>query len=142
MSTARPPTLSFLAGLAAAVLLAASAGCGGSQQAAAPEQGLIVLEEVETPPEIIGGYAMVDSLKRYPQRAAADGATGVVEVQFVVTARGRATRVRTINQVHNALRTEASRIVNELRFRPGKVEGGAPVPIEVRLPIRFTGREQ
>ena len=75
-----------------------------------------------------------------PERAAADGATGVVDVQFIVTPRGRATRVRTINTVHNALRTEASRIVNQLRFRPGTV-AGAPVPVEVRLSIRFTGRE-
>jgi len=112
-------------------------GCGGSGGAIGEGAlSMTVLEDVDEPPEIVGGYAMVDSLKTYPQRAAEDGATGIVRVQCVVTARGRATRARLMNRIHNALSTEALRVVRELRFRPGKVER-ATVPVEVEIPIRF-----
>jgi protein TonB len=123
--------------LAVALVLAGFvSGCGGSGGAIGGDLRMRVLEDVDEPPEIVGGYAMVDSLKTYPQRAADDGATGVVRVQCVVTARGRATRARLMNRIHNALSTEALRVVRELRFRPGKVER-ATVPVEVEIPIRF-----
>jgi TonB family protein len=121
----------------ALLLLAVVSGCGSSGETREQrDRGMTVLEEVDEPPEIVGGYARVDSLKTYPERAAEDGATGVVRVRCVVTARGRATRVRLVNRIHNALSTEALRVVRELRFRPGTVER-ATVPVEVEIPIRF-----
>ncbi len=68
----------------ALLLLAVVSGCGSSGETREQrDRGMTVLEEVDEPPEIVGGYARVDSLKTYPERAAEDGATGVVrEIRF------------------------------------------------------------
>ena len=137
-TTTFSPSISFLWSLAIGVLLLlGTAGCGGgSILSSGSALQLIPLQQVEEPPEIVGGYAMVDSLKQYPQAAQEANAKGIVRVQCTITPRGRATRVRIVSRAHSALRSESIRVVNNLEFRPGRSSGG-PVPVDVEIPIRF-----
>ena len=137
-TTTLSPLASFTWSLAIGLLLTlGTAGCGGgSMLSSGPELQLIPLQQVDEAPEIVGGYAMVDSLKQYPQAAQEANAKGIVRVQCTITPRGRASRIRIVSRAHNTLRSESIRVVNNLEFRPGRSSGG-PVPVDVEIPIRF-----
>lgn len=74
---------------------------------------------------------------RYPQAAIEANAQGVVLVAFVVTPKGRVSNVSVKKSPHEALSTEAVRIVNTLRFKPGR-KNGKKVSVKYSLPIRFS----
>lgn len=117
-------------------------GCGSSAPVVGADvnRGVHVVrgQYVDVAPEIIGGYATVDSIKSYPRAAARDGAYGVIWLQCTVSASGICTRIQLAEGGHPALETEALNVIQQLDFRPGKMNG-APVPVLVQIPVIFQG---
>lgn len=80
---------------------------------------------------------LADNLK-YPEIPRSMGVTGTVYVQFVVGTDGQVHDAKVIRAVDPWLDAEALRVVKLLDcFHPGK-QGGKPVEVLFRLPIRFT----
>jgi TonB family protein len=104
------------------------------------ERRIYLLEgqNVDEPPEIVGGYARVDSIKTYPAAAEEDEAYGVIWLQCTISAGGVATRIQMAQGGHPALETEALNVVQQLDFRPA-TQDGAPVQSRIQLPIIFEG---
>lgn len=117
-------------------------GCGSSGPVVGSniEKRVYLLEgqDVGQPPEIIGGYAAVEEMKRYPPAAEEDEAYGVIWLQCTVSASGIATRVQLAEGGHPALETEALNVVQQLKFRPA-LKNGAPVPAKIQIPVIFQG---
>ena len=117
-------------------------GCGssGSVVGGDIERRIYLLEgqDVDQPPEIVGGYARIDSIKTYPSAAEEDEAYGVIWLQCTISAGGVATRIQLAQGGHPALETEALNVVQQLDFRPA-TQDGAPVQSRIQLPIIFEG---
>lgn len=136
--TARAWTL----GLAVFLLAGLLSGCGSSGPVVGRdvEKRVYVLQgqEVDQPPEIVGGYASVRELTSYPAAAEEDDAFGVIWLQFTVSASGSATRIRLAEGGHPSLETEALNVVQRLEFRPA-TKNGAPIDADVQIPVIFQG---
>lgn len=111
------------------------ASCSGSKNVA-EDLEMIVLDSVETGPTIIGGMNRVHELTTYPQDAQESGAYGTVWVQAIVTARGKASSPRIVQEGHNSLERVALEVVRKLEFEPAKLDR-APVPATVEIPVTF-----
>lgn len=111
-------------------------GCGSSAPAVVMDPEIRVLDttSVDTAPEIVGGFERVRELTRYPQAAQQQGASGTIWIRCVVSSRGRATRLTIAEGGHYALESEAIRVVEQLRFTPGKIQN-APVSTTIEIPI-------
>ncbi|PQJ33846.1 hypothetical protein BSZ35_03820 [Salinibacter sp. 10B] len=120
--------------------LAAGCGSSGPVVGADVERRVYVLEgqKVDRPPQIEGGYAEVDRVKKYPPAAEEDDAYGVIWLQCTISASGVATRVQVAQGGHPALETEALNVIQQLDFRPA-TQGGAPVQSQIQLPVIFQG---
>ena len=128
-----------IVGLLTTVLLAAVvlAGCGGSEQMAADDPEPVVLDDqIDTEPQIVGGMERVYEITRYPERARQDGVTGTIWVRCVVTVRGNATRLRIAEGGDRRLEAAALDVVEQLAFTPGKIDRG-PVPTSIEIPVVF-----
>lgn len=135
------PAARPVVGLCPAILLAAVlylTACGGSGASmdAMRDFDMIVLDSVDTDPQIVGGMARVYELTGYPQDAQDANAYGTVWVSAVVTVRGRATRLRIAQEGHIALEREALNVVEQLDFEPARIDRG-PVPATVEIPVSF-----
>lgn len=139
-------TRSFvLSGLFGILTLGLLVGCGSSEPRG-PVVGadiekqvyLVRGQNVDQPPEIIGGYQEVERLKRYPESAAEDSAYGVIWLQSTISASGSATRIQVAEGGHPSLETEALNVMQQLRFRPAQINGGG-VQAKIQLPIIFQG---
>jgi TonB family protein len=123
-------------------LLAGLVGCGSSGPVIGgdTEKRLYVAQgqDIDEPPEIVGGYARIDSIKTYPAAAEADDAYGVIWLQATISASGDASRIRLRQGGHSALESEALNVVQSLDFRPA-TKNNAPVPSTVQIPIFFEG---
>lgn len=132
----------WIFGLLAVVCGGMAWGCGSSTPVVGEDvaRGVHVVrgQRVDVAPEIIGGYATVDSIKSYPRAAARVGAWGVIWLQCTVSASGICTRVQLAEGGHPALETEALNVIQQLEFYPGK-SNGAPVPVVVQIPVIFQG---
>lgn len=136
--TTRPWTFALVGLLLGGVL----SGCGSS----GPVVGsniekrvyLIQGQDVDQPPEIIGGYAAVEEIQRYPSAAEEDEAYGVIWLQCTVSASGNATRIQLAEGGHPALETEALNVIQRLDFRPA-LKDEAPVPAQIQIPVIFQG---
>jgi len=74
---------------------------------------------------------------RYPQPAKELGTQGTVYVSFVVDQYGRITDVELIRGIGAGCDEEAMRVISGMpRWSPGR-QGGRPVKVQYRLPIRF-----
>jgi len=74
---------------------------------------------------------------KYPEIPRSMGVTGTVHVQFVVGTDGKVHDAKVMRPVDPWLDAEALRVVKLLDcFHPGK-QGGKPVEVYFRLPIRF-----
>ena len=117
-------------------------GCGSSDPVVGRdvERRVYLLQgqDVDQPPEIIGGYAEIERIKSYPDAAAEDEAYGVIWLQCTISAGGVATRVQLAQGGHPALETEALNVVQRLDFRPA-MKNDAPVQSRVQIPIIFQG---
>lgn len=136
--TARVWTL----GLVGFLLVGLLSGCGSSGPVVGRnvEKRVYLLEnqDVDQPPKIMGGYAAVEKVKKYPPAAEEDDAFGVIWLQCTVSASGNATRVQLAEGGHPALETEALNVIQQLDFRPA-LKNGAPIPAQIQLPVIFQG---
>lgn len=111
------------------------ASCSGSKNVA-EDLEMIVLDSVETEPAIVGGMNRVYELTTYPQDAQEAEAYGTVWVQTIITARGKASSPRIVQEGHISLERVALDVVRKLEFEPGKLDR-APVPVTVEIPVTF-----
>ena len=136
-------TRSWMLCLAGVLLGGFLTGCGGSSGAVVGrdvEKRVYLLEgqDVDRPPEIVGGYATIKETQSYPQAAEEDDAYGVIWLQCTISASGVATRVRLAQGGHPALETEALNVLQRIDFRPA-LRNGAPTQSQIQLPIIFQG---
>lgn len=100
------------------------------------------LANVEQKPSFKGGdaalFKWLSEHVNYPAAAAEDGASGTVQVQFVVSKTGQVTKVKIVRGKHPALDKEAMRVVKEMpAWNPGR-QNGQPVDVSYILPVKFT----
>jgi protein TonB len=111
------------------------AACGGSRAATA-DIAPLPEEEVDTPPEPVGGWAAFRRNVQYPERARLKGTEGVVVVRFVVDERGRTRDEEVVQSVGDGCDRAAIRAVIQTRFRPGR-NAGEVVPVRMEVPVNF-----
>ena len=96
-----------------------------------------VVEEMPTLlPDNSTAFAAMTQEMTYPESAKEAGAEGRVLVQFVVDEEGDVADPEVTRGVHEALDAEALRVVETLRFRPGR-QDGEPVKVEMTMPFTF-----
>ena len=100
------------------------------------------LANVEQKPSFKGGdaalFKWLNEHIQYPAAAAEDGASGTVQVSFVVSKSGKVTNVKVVRGKHPALDKEAMRVVKEMpAWNPGR-QNGQPVDVSYILPVKFT----
>jgi TonB family protein len=143
MNTLFSPAAARLLSVLSLLVVGVISGCGGSTGpvvGADVERRVYLLrgQDVDQPPEIVGGYAKVEELKKYPAAAEEDEAYGVIWLQCTVSAGGVATRVNLAQGGHPALETEALNVIQRLSFRPA-LKNGAPVQAQIQIPVIFQG---
>lgn len=102
---------------------------------AAAQSGLSY-NDVDTPPELVGGMPAVQESITYPEMAKEAGIEGRVIVQFVVDEKGNVTAPTVQRGAHELLNEAALDAVKPQSFTPGKKEG-EPVPVQMSLPVTF-----
>ena len=100
------------------------------------------LANVEQKPTFPGGdaamFKWLGEHINYPAAAAEEGASGKVQVQFVVSKTGKVTNVTVVRGKHPALDKEAIRVVSAMpNWTPGR-QNGQPVNVTYILPVNFT----
>lgn len=100
------------------------------------------LANVEQKPSFKGGEAAMFKWLgehiNYPAAAAEEGASGKVQVQFIVSKSGKVTNVKVVRGKHPALDKEAVRVVSSMPdWTPGR-QNGQPVNVTYILPVNFT----
>ncbi len=99
-----------------------------------PEPEVFVV--VEQMPQLVGGLASIQRHLRYPASARRAGVQGRVIVQFVVDEEGKIQNPRVVRGIEAGCDEEAVRVVQTLRFTPGK-QRGKVVKVKMSLPITF-----
>mgnify|MGYP001108941069 CR=1 FL=1 len=99
------------------------------------------LANVEQKPTFPGGdaamFKWLGEHINYPAAAAEEGASGKVQVQFVVSKTGKVTNVTVVRGKHPALDKEAIRVVSAMpNWTPGR-QNGQPVNVTYILPVNF-----
>lgn len=75
---------------------------------------------------------------KYPAEAVKQNLQGVVFLRFTVEKNGRVGNVRVVKGLSKECDAEAVRVVKRLpRFTPAKDKDGKPVPMNMKIPIRF-----
>jgi len=97
------------------------------------EDFFIVVEQM---PELIGGLASVQEKIVYPAMARKAGIEGRVIVQFIVNKKGEIENPAVIRSIGGGCDEEALRVVEQLKFRPGR-QRGEPVRVQFSLPFVF-----
>jgi TonB family protein len=64
---------------------------------------------------------------------------GEVVVELVISKEGKVLSVSPVSFTHPGFITSAVEIAQKIRFRPAR-RGEEPVPVKIRLPIRFVLR--
>ncbi|MDE6278927.1 MAG: energy transducer TonB [Paramuribaculum sp.] len=98
-------------------------------------------EEVDEPPTFPGGDSemikYINTNRRYPAKAYADGIEGRVLCSFIVMPDGEIHNIEVIRGVEKTLNEEAVRLISEMPdWVPGKVEGEKVATLCI-LPIAF-----
>ena len=91
---------------------------------------------VEQMPELIGGQAAISKETKYPEIARKAGVEGRVFLQFTVNEQGNVQDVVVTRGIGAGCDEEAVRVVNLMKFTPGKQRGKA-VKVRMSLPITF-----
>ena len=103
---------------------------------APPPADTTVYATADTPPEVVGGVGVLSRDAVYPADAQADGAAGVVVVQFVVEPDGSASGVTVLRAPDPRLGEAAAAAVRAARYWPAHVDG-EPVRFRFSVPVRF-----
>lgn len=99
-------------------------------------ESLAELSTADHTPGIVGGVGSLYLHIDYPARAIAQGIEGTLELAFTVEANGRVTDLEVVQSLHPLCDSAAVAGVRAVRFVPARQEG-TPVPIRLRLPVRF-----
>ena len=91
---------------------------------------------VEQMPELIGGPAAIGKEVKYPEIARKAGVEGRVFLQFTVNEQGNVQDVVVSRGIGAGCDEEAVRVVNLMKFTPGKQRGKA-VKVRMSLPVTF-----
>ena len=75
---------------------------------------------------------------QYPDRAAAAGTEGWVDVDFLVTIKGTTENVKAVDaDPHGVFEQSALGAIRRARFEPGKTADGTPLSVATRMRVRF-----
>lgn len=105
----------------------------------AQDDKVYAISDVQAPPKLasttVAARIIADS---YPADLKSRGVGGMVELQFVVDAKGKVdpSSVEVVDATQTALGEAARKVVTKLDFNPAKVNG-APVRVKVTLPIIY-----
>lgn len=131
MSTFR---LALFPAVAALLLVGPLAGT-----AAAQDDRIYPISEVTNPPKLASSVNAARLIQEsYPADLKSRGVGGMVELQFVVDAKGKVdpSTVEVVDATQTALGEAAKKVAAKLDFNPGKVNGSA-VKTKVVLPIIY-----
>ena len=107
--------------------------------AQAQDDKVYAISDVQAPPKLsstaVAARLIQDS---YPADLRNRGVGGMVELQFVVDAKGKVdpSSVEVVDATQTALGEAARKVVTKLDFNPAKVNG-TPVKVKVTLPIIY-----
>ncbi|WP_103026292.1 energy transducer TonB [Salinibacter altiplanensis] len=94
------------------------------------------LGATDRPPQIVGGKGSLYLNITYPKKARTQGIEGRLELEFLVEPSGSVTDIEVAKSLHPLCDSAAVDGVRSVEFIPAKVDGD-PVPIRLRLPVRF-----
>ena len=107
--------------------------------AAAQDDKVYPISEVTNPPKLASSTNAARLIQEsYPADLKSRGVGGMVELQFVVDAKGKVdpSTVEVVDATQTALGEAAKKVAAKLDFNPGKVNGSA-VKTKVVLPIIY-----
>jgi len=115
--------------------------CAGpfASVAQAQDEKVYAMSDVQAPPKLsstaVAARIIQDS---YPAELKSRGVGGMVELQFIVDAKGKVdpASVEVVDATQTALGEAAKKVVTKLGFNPAKVNG-TPVRVKVTLPIIY-----
>ena len=99
-------------------------------------QSIAELNVSDGTPRIVGGAGSLYLHIDYPERALAQGIEGRLKLGFTVKTDGTVEDVEVLESLHPLCDSAAVKGVRSVRFVPAK-HNGTPIPIRLRLPIRF-----
>jgi len=94
------------------------------------------LDVTDRSPQIVGGKGSLYLNINYPKEARARGIEGRLELEFLVESDGSVTDIEVAESLHPLCDSAAVDGVRSVDFIPARVDG-TPVPIRLRLPVRF-----
>lgn len=94
------------------------------------------LDVTDRTPQIVGGKGSLYLNINYPKEARAQGIEGRLELEFLVESDGSVTDIDVAESLHPLCDSAAVDGVRSVDFIPARVDG-TPVPIRLRLPVRF-----
>ncbi|WP_263786466.1 energy transducer TonB [Salinibacter grassmerensis] len=94
------------------------------------------LDVTDHTPRIVGGKGSLYLNISYPKEARAQGIEGRLELEFLVEPDGSVTNIDVAESLHPLCDSAAVDGVRSVDFIPARVDG-TPVPIRLRLPVRF-----
>ncbi len=130
MSTVRHSVLPAIAALLLAI---------PSTAAQAQDDKVYAIADVQAPPKLASTATAARLIQdSYPTDLRTRGVGGMVELQFVVDAKGKVdpSSVEVVDATQTALGEAARKVVTKLDFNPAKVNG-TPVKVKVTLPIIY-----
>jgi len=113
---------------------------GPSSSGESPPEPIRLAEAVTHAPVLLNGAEVSRTMSSfYPPALQVRGEGGVVLAQFVVTTSGRIDpeSIEIVDSAHPALAAATMRLLRELRFQPGELEGRV-VPVLVRFPVTWS----
>ncbi len=110
-----------------------------AQPKGTPQKAPEIFTFIEQMPEFRGNIReYIAQNVRYPENARLAGVSGLVGIKCVIDEWGNATDAAVAKSVHPALDSEALRVVRAMpKWKPG-MQGGKPVKVDFRVPVRFT----
>jgi protein TonB len=121
-----------------AAIVALAAGPLASR-AYAQDDKVYAIADVQNPPKLASATTAARLIQEsYPAELKSRGVGGMVELQFIVDAKGKVdpASVEVVDATQTALGEAARKVVTRLDFSPGKVNG-ASVKTKVVLPIIY-----
>lgn len=107
--------------------------------AKAQDEKTYAMADVQAPPKLSSATVAARIIQdSYPADLKSRGVGGMVELQFVVDAKGKVdpSSVEVVDATQTALGEAAKKVVTKLDFNPAKVNG-TPVRVKVTLPIIY-----
>ncbi len=95
------------------------------------------LDVADRTPRIVGGKGSLYLNINYPREARAQGIEGRLELEFLVEPDGSVRDIEVAKSLHPLCDSAAVDGIRSVDFIPARV-GGDPIPIRLRLPVRFT----